>query len=82
MTGTQLRDLGLAQVANSHPEFITLARKTLDAMIKQKENELREVIKELVDLMERSDQEEFGEDVKPVTNGEWFGAINRAKALL
>lgn len=35
-----------------------------------KENELLEVIKELVDLMERSDQEEFGEDVQPVTNGE------------
>ena len=34
MTGTQLRDLGLAQVANSHPEFITLARKTLDGLIK------------------------------------------------
>jgi hypothetical protein len=34
MTGATLRDLGLAQVANSHPEFITIARKTLDALIR------------------------------------------------
>ena len=34
MTGATLRDLGLAQVANSHPEFVTIARKTLDALIK------------------------------------------------
>ena len=34
MTGATLRDLGLAQVANSHPEFVTLARKTMDALIR------------------------------------------------
>lgn len=37
---------------------------------------------ELVDLMERSDMEEFGEVCQPVTNGEWFPAIERAKAAI
>ena len=40
------------------------------------------VVAELVDLMERSDMEEFGEVCQPVTNGEWFPAIERAKAAI
>ena len=40
------------------------------------------VVVELVDLMERSDMEEFGEVCQPVTNGEWFPAIERAKAAI
>ena len=43
---------------------------------------LGQVVAELVDLMERSDMEEFGEDCQPVTNGEWFPAIERAKAAI
>ena len=40
---------------------------------------LTPIIASLVDLMERSDMEEFGEECQPVTNGEWFPAIERAK---
>ena len=40
------------------------------------------VVAELVELMERSDMEEFGEDCQPVTNGEWFPAIEKAKAAI
>ena len=40
------------------------------------------VVAELVDLMERSDMEEFGEVCQPVTNGERFPAIERAKAAI
>lgn len=43
---------------------------------------LASVIEELIDLMERSDEEEFGIDCKPVTNGEWFPAIDRGKKAL
>ena len=43
---------------------------------------LGQVVAELVDLMERSDMEEFGEDCQPVTNGEWFQAIEMAKSAI
>jgi len=34
MTGTQLRDLGLARIEQAHHDFLTAARKVLDALIK------------------------------------------------
>ena len=40
------------------------------------------MIEQLIDLMERSDMEEFGVDCMPVTNGEWFPAIEEAKAII
>ena len=40
------------------------------------------VVAELVDLMERSDMVEFDEDCQPVTNREWFPAIEKAKAAI
>ena len=43
---------------------------------------LAPVVAELVDLMERSDMEEVGEECQPVTTGEWFPAIERAKAAI
>lgn len=43
---------------------------------------LAPVVAELVDLMERSDMEEFGEECQPVTSGEWFLAIEKAKAAI
>ena len=43
---------------------------------------LTPVIATLVELMERSDMEEFGEACQPVTSGEWFQAIEKAKAAI
>ena len=40
------------------------------------------VVAELVDLMERSDKEAFDENCQPVTAGEWFQAIEMAKAAI
>lgn len=40
------------------------------------------VVAELVDLMERSDMVEFDEECQPVTNREWFPAIEKAKAAI
>lgn len=40
------------------------------------------VVAELVDLMERSDKEAFDENCQPVTAGEWFPAIEMAKAAI
>lgn len=34
MTGTQLRDLGLARIEQANLDFLTAARKTLDALIR------------------------------------------------
>ena len=34
MNGTQLRDLGLARIEQAHHDFLTAARKVLDALIK------------------------------------------------
>ena len=50
--------------------------------MKGQNTELKEGIATLVELMERSDMEEFGEDCQPVTNGEWFQAIETAKAAI
>jgi hypothetical protein len=50
--------------------------------LKEKNCSLKSVVADLVDLMARSDMEEFGEDCQPVTNGEWFPAIERAKAAI
>lgn len=43
--------------------------------------ELRETAKRLVDIMERSDMEQF-ENADPVSGEEWFGAIRQAKELI
>lgn len=50
--------------------------------VTNKNTELKELLSTLVELMERSDMEEFDEDCQPVTNGEWFPAIERAKAAI
>lgn len=50
--------------------------------LKEKNCSLKSIISDLVDLMERTDMEEFGEHCQPVTNGEWFPAIERAKAAI
>ena len=68
MTGTQLRDLGLAQVANSHPAFITLARKTLDALIKLQG---RATIDEVRDILATA-------NIYPDSNHAW-GAVPAPK---
>lgn len=43
--------------------------------------ELREMARRLVDIMERSDMEEF-ENAEPVSGEEWFDAIRQAKELI
>lgn len=50
--------------------------------LKAKNMDLKATVATLVELMERSDMEEFGVDCQPVTNGEWFPAIERAKATI
>ena len=50
--------------------------------LKDKNTDLKDLLGTLVELMERSDMEEFGEDCQPVTNGEWFTAIEKAKATI
>jgi hypothetical protein len=45
-------------------------------------DEMLKVLETLIDLMVRSDMEEFGEACQPVTNGEWFPAIAWAKDVL
>lgn len=47
-----------------------------------KNAELKELLSTLVELMERSDMEEFGEDFQPVTNGGWSQVIEKAKAAI
>lgn len=42
---------------------------------------LRETARRLVDVMERSDLEQF-ENAQPVSGEEWFGAIREAKGML
>lgn len=42
---------------------------------------LREMARRLVDVMERSDLEQF-EDAEPVSGEEWFDAIREAKGML
>lgn len=62
----------------NEPEWAANVIRTM----KGQNTELKEVIATLVELMERSDMEEFGEDCQPVTNGEWFQAIETAKAAI
>ncbi|APG24086.1 hypothetical protein [Syntrophotalea acetylenica] len=59
----------------------TMAANMLER-VEATQTALRKIIATLVDLMERSDMEEFGEACQPVTNGEWFGAIEEAKAVI
>lgn len=65
-------------MTRNEPEWAANVIRTL----KTKNTELKELTATLVELMERSDMEEFGEDCQPVTNGEWFPAIERAKAAI
>jgi len=68
----------LAWMTRNEPEWAANVIRTL----KDKNTELKDSIGTLVELMERSDMEQFGEDCQPVTNGEWFPAIERAKAAI
>jgi len=63
-------------MTRNEPEWAANVIRTL----KDKNTDLKNLLGTLVELMERSDMEEFGEDCQPVTNGEWFPAIERAKA--
>ena len=65
-------------MTRNEPEWAANVIRTL----KDKNMELKDQIGNLVELMERSDMEVFGEDCQPVTNGEWFPAIERAKAAI
>ncbi len=47
-----------------------------------REEALKQMIARLVDVMERSDAEQFGAEVEIVTVDEWFGAIEAAKGVL
>ena len=59
----------------------TMAANMLER-VEATQTALRKIIATLVELMERSDMEEFGEACQPVTNGEWFAAIEEAKAVI
>jgi hypothetical protein len=65
-------------MTRNEPEWAANVIRTL----KDKNTDLKDLLGTLVELMERSDMEEFGEDCQPVTNGEWFPAIERAKAAI
>ena len=65
-------------MTRNEPEWAANVIRTL----KDKNKELKGLLGTLVELMERSDMEEFGEDCQPVTNGEWFPAIEKAKAAI
>ena len=65
-------------MTRNEPEWAANVIRTL----KDKNKELKGLLGTLVELMERSDMEEFGEDCQPVTNGEWFPAIERAKSAI
>jgi len=43
---------------------------------------LKHITQELIELMERSDREEFDENCQPVTSEEWFSAISHAKKYI
>ena len=58
-------------MTRNEPEWAANVIRTL----KDKNTDLKNLLGTLVELMERSDMEEFGEDCQPVTNGEWFPAI-------
>lgn len=65
-------------MTRNEPEWAANVIRTL----KDKNTDLKNLLGTLVELMERSDMEEFGEDCQPVTNGEWFPAIEKAKAAI
>ena len=65
-------------MTRNEPEWAANVIRTL----KDKNTDLKNLLGTLVELMERSDMEEFGEDCQPVTNGEWFTAIEKAKATI
>lgn len=65
-------------MTRNEPEWAANVIRTL----KDKNTDLKDLLGTLVELMERSDMEEFGEDCQPVTNGEWFPAIEKAKATI
>lgn len=65
-------------MTRNEPEWAANVIMTL----KDKNMELKVLLWNLVELMERSDMEEFGEGCQLVTNGEWFPALERAKAAI
>ena len=65
-------------MTRNEPEWAANVIRTL----KDKNTDLKDLLGTLVELMERFDMEEFGEDCQPVTNGEWFTAIEKAKATI
>ena len=75
---TNGNERSLNWMTRNEPEWAANVIRT----VKVKNTELKELISTLVELMERSDMEEFGEDYQPVTNGEWFPAIERAKSAI
>ena len=75
---TDGNERSLNWMTRNEPEWAANVIRT----VKAKNTELKELISTLVELMERSDMEEFGEDGQPVTNGGWFPAIEKAKAVI
>ena len=75
---TDGNERSLNWMTRNEPEWAANVIRT----VKEKNTELTELISTLVELMERSDMEEFGEDCQPVTSGEWFPAIEKAKAAI
>ncbi len=75
---TDGNERSLNWMTRNEPEWAANVIRT----VKEKNTELKELISQLVELMERSDMEEFGENCQPVTNGEWFPAIEKAKAAI
>ncbi len=75
---TDGNERSLNWMARNEPEWAANVIRT----VKANNTELKKVIATLVELMERSDMEEFGENCQPVTNGEWFPAIERAKSAI
>lgn len=75
---TDGNERSLNWMTRNEPEWAANVIRT----VKEKNTELKELISTLVELMERSDMEEFGENCQPVTNGEWFPAIEKANAAI
>ena len=75
---TDAKERSLNWMTRNEPEWAANVIRTMKA----KNTELKELISTLVELMERSDMEEFGENCQPVINGEWFPAIEKAKAAI
>ena len=75
---TDGNERSLNWMTRNEPEWAANVIRTL----KDKNMELKDILGTLVELMERSDMEEFGEECQPVTNGEWFPAIEKARAAI